>query len=62
MFLEIKLDDRTGKEKGQQEVSGEIILTKHPDNHDIQAWVQGARIGSVFSIIACGYKYKRLPD
>lgn len=62
MFLETELDPRTGAEKGQREVTREEVLERHPDNYDIRAWVCGARIGSVFSIMARGYKYKRLPD
>jgi len=60
MFLEIEVDPCTGQEKGQQKVSKDDIIAKHPTIHDLVAWASGARIGSVFSIMAHGYKYKRL--
>lgn len=62
MFLEIELDSRTGQEKGQREISREELLEQHPTNSDLRSWAQGARIGSVFSLMAQGYKYKRLPE
>ena len=62
MFLETELDPRTGAEKGQKKVTREQVLERHPNNHDIQAWAKGARVGSVFSLMAHGYKYERLPD
>jgi hypothetical protein len=60
MFLEIEVDARTGHEKNRQEVSKDQILGKHPYVMDLVSWLDGARVGSVFSIIARGYKYKRL--
>jgi hypothetical protein len=61
VFLEIEVDTRTGHEKSRQEVSKDHILDKHPHIMDLTSWLDGARVGSVFSIIARGYKYKRLP-
>lgn len=60
MFLEIEVDPRTGIEKGQKEVSGKHIAEKHADVLDLVSWVDGARVGSVFSILKRGYKYKRV--
>jgi hypothetical protein len=60
MFLEIEVDPRTGQEKGQQEVNKDEIMNRHPAAHDLWSWVAGARIGSVFSMLSKGYKYKKL--
>jgi len=60
MFLEIEVDTRTGIEKGQKEVDGDHIIEKHPNVLDLMSWVKGARVGSVFSIISRGYKYKKV--
>ena len=57
MFLEIRKNIRTGFEEGRSEMTGEEVLAKHPLNHDLRAWIWGARKGSKFSILLKGVEY-----
>jgi hypothetical protein len=62
MFLEVELNKNTGEERGQQKLTREQIIEKFPGNYDLRAWLSNARIGSVFSLLSQGYRYKRLSD
>lgn len=62
MFLETELNKTTGEARGEQKLTREQVIEKHPDNYDLRSWASNARIGSSFSMLSQGYRYKRLAD
>ena len=60
MFLEIKINKRTGMIENKQQISGDDILAKHPLVMDLPSWVGNARIGTKFTVIDHGYIYERI--
>jgi len=62
MFLETRLNMRTGEVESEREITKEELLTRHPYNYDLRSWADGARPGSPYSLMSKGLHYRKLAE